>query len=115
MSNAPVLDPINVVGDAGATSEYEQKHAPDLEVAREGGSVMVRVRVGRMTSHPNLPDHHIEWIALSVGGSVIARAELSAVVAAPDVTWRVELDPGTPLRATASCNLHGLWAADTLA
>lgn len=111
MSDAPVLAPLNHVTDLDAAGDFEKKHTPYIEIERMGDLAKVSVKVGHYVSHPNQPDHFIEWIELYAGDAPIARFDLAAVAVDPDVSCVVRLDPGTVVKAVESCNLHGLWAA----
>lgn len=115
MSDAPILAGINHVTDLDAASDFERKHTPFIECDRDGDTVRVTVKVGHWVSHPNLPDHFIEWIAIHAAGVPVARFDLSAVAVTPTITCVINVDPGTPLQAMESCNLHGVWLAETIA
>lgn len=112
MSDAPILGPMNRITDIDAADDFQKKHTPYVEALRMGDIVKVTVKVGHYVSHPNQPDHFIEWIMLYVGDSPIARFDLSPVVVDPEVTTTLRLDVGTKITAMEHCNLHGLWAAD---
>ncbi len=111
MSDAPILGPMNHITDLDAASDFERKHTPYITAERDGEHVDVRVKVGHYVSHPNQPDHYIQWIELHADGAPIARFDLSPVATDPDVGVVVNVDAGTTLRAVEYCNLHGLWAA----
>lgn len=115
MSDAPVLTGLNHVADLDAAGDFEKKHTPYISCVREGDKVRVTVKVGHWVSHPNLPDHFIEWIAVHAAGVPVARFDFSAVAVDPDITCVLDVAPGTPLAAMESCNLHGLWLAETVA
>ena len=66
MSDAPLLGGINRVADPASAGDFENKHTPNLEVSREGDRLKVHVWMGHGVSHPNQPDHFIEWIELFV-------------------------------------------------
>jgi superoxide reductase len=112
MSDAPILGPLNLVGDLAAAGDFEKKHTPHIDVDETDGGLLVTVTVGWDVPHPNQPDHYIAWIELLAGEASIARFDLSPVATDPVVSIVVKVDPGTVLRAIEHCNLHGLWAAD---
>lgn len=114
MSDAPILGPINHVTDLSAAGDFEKKHTPHIEVVNAAGKAIVTVTVGHAVPHPNQPDHFIAWIELYADGASIARFDLSPVATDPTVSVAVNADPGTVLRAVEHCNLHGLWAAETV-
>jgi len=115
MSDAPVLAGINKIEDLEAAGDFEKKHTPYIECDRQGDRVHVTVKVGHWVSHPNQPDHYIEWIEVHAAGAPVARFDLSAVAVDPAVTCVLNVAPGTPLSAMESCNLHGLWVAEAVA
>lgn len=115
MSDAPILAGINRIDDVEAAGDFEKKHVPHIECARDGALVRVTVRVGHLVAHPNLPDHFIEWITVHADDAPIARFDLSAVATAPEVTCALAVEPGTRIAAMESCNLHGLWHAEVIA
>jgi len=115
MSDAPILAGINKIADIDAAGDFEKKHTPYIECARDGEKVKVTVKVGHWVSHPNQPDHFIDWIEIHAAGAPIARFDLSAVAVDPIVSCVVNVAPGTVLAAMESCNLHGLWVAETIA
>lgn len=116
MSDAPILDGIHRVDDIDAVGDFEKKHTPYVECTREGDRVRVYVKVGHYVSHPNTPDHFIEWIDILADGQLpLARLSFSAVAADPEGTVYLNVDPGTKLTALENCNLHGVWAWDVVA
>jgi superoxide reductase len=115
MSDAPVLSGITRVADIANASDYENKHTPSIDATRVNDRVSVHVTMGHGVPHPNEPGHFIEWIDLLVNDVPAVRFAFSAVVADPDVTCVLDVDAGSKLTAIASCNLHGLWAWDSLA
>ncbi|MDQ1256273.1 MAG: superoxide reductase [Candidatus Hydrogenedentes bacterium] len=89
-----------------------EKHAPIIsfpEGMEKGKPGKVRIDVGG-GKHPNLNEHHIQWVELRINGMFIARAEFCPVVTQPIVEFTFTC-PGRDceLSAIARCNLHGLW------
>lgn len=115
MNDAPILAGVNHITDLEAAGDFEKKHTPFITCERDGDSVRVTVKVGHWVSHPNLPDHFIEWITVHAAGAPVARFDLSAVAVAPEVTCVLQVDAGTLLQAMESCNLHGVWLSETVA
>jgi superoxide reductase len=115
MTDAPILAGINKVVDLEAAGDFEKKHTPFIDCVRNGDRLEVTVKVGHWVSHPNQPDHYIEWIEVHADGAPIARFDLSAVAVDPVVTCALNVAPGTSIAAMESCNLHGLWVAETVA
>lgn len=115
MSDAPVLSGINRVDDIENASDFEKKHTPYVTCSRDGDRVTVSVKVGHWVSHPNMADHYIEWIAVHAGDAPVARFDFAAVAVDPEVTCVLNVDPGTKITVMESCNLHGLWTAESVA
>jgi len=115
MSDAPILAGINKIADLDAAGDFEKKHTPYIECVRNGDKLDVTVKVGHWVSHPNQPDHYIEWIELLVAGAPVARFDFAAVAVDPAVTCTLNVETGTTVAAMESCNLHGLWVAETIA
>lgn len=77
-----------------------EKHVP-VSTLRDG---TLTVRVGAV-SHPALPEHHIEWIALQCADRTGFR--FLAPDRSPEISIRAEcMDPQA---VWAYCNVHGLW------
>jgi superoxide reductase len=112
MSDAPILGPMNHVTDLDSAGDFERKHTPYVTAEPDGDKVRITIKVGHYVSHPNQPDHYIQWIMLYAGDAPIARFDFVPVATYPDVCVTVDVDAGTTLRAVEYCNLHGLWAAD---
>ena len=103
-----------------------EKHVPVIDApasVKAGETFDVDVTVGKEIPHPNTVEHHIAWIALHYvpeGAQTsieIARLDLSAhgtnAFTAASAKFRVALQKGGALYATAYCNLHRLWASST--
>jgi superoxide reductase len=110
MSDAPILQPAQVVDDYAGADDFIKKHTPLVEVSGDGPTKMVSIQVGKDVPHPNEAGHYIAWISLAANGNVIARFDLSPVATNPGVGAWVTVDEGTTLEATEYCNLHGLFS-----
>jgi superoxide reductase len=101
-----------------------EKHVPAIDApasVKAGEAFEVDVTVGREIPHPNTVEHYIAWVALhyvpeGAQTSVeLARVDFSAhgeaAATAPSAKFRVALQKGGALYATAYCNLHGLWSS----
>lgn len=115
MSDAPIFGPVNRVADIEAASDFEKKHTPYIECERQGEQLVVRVKVGHYVTHPNQPDHFIQWIDVHADGAPVARFEGAAVAVEPVVTCVLNVEPGVSIGAVENCNLHGLWGAEVTA
>lgn len=77
----------------------KEKHVP---VATRQGTTL-KVKVGEVP-HPMTEEHHIAWIAV-VSGNTVMRTELNHT-GEPFASFTVEEGP---VDVYAYCNLHGLW------
>jgi len=80
-----------------------EKHTPIIEVK---GEKEIYVKVGKV-EHPMTVDHYIQWIEISVDGSLYVKS-LNAWDK-PEATFRVHT--GRKITARIKCNLHGIWKA----
>jgi len=82
----------------------QEKHVP--AVSRDGG--MLKIKVGSVP-HPMTEAHHIDWIA-------VAEEDRTSRVALPKTgAPEAEFCVGDgAVTVYAYCNLHGLWAADSM-
>jgi hypothetical protein len=94
MNESPVLGGIHRVEDIDAADDFSKKHAPYV-------------------THPNLPDHWIDYLEIYAKDAAIATYNFAAGVVAPKITAVAMLDPGTKVMVSARCNLHGVWVAET--
>lgn len=78
-----------------------EKHVPVVERTDAG----YRVRIGSVP-HPMADAHHIEWVELTAGDTVLRRYLEPGQ--APEATFVTDLDA---VSARSYCNLHGLWRA----
>ena len=115
MNESPVLGGVHSVEDLSTADDFSKKHVPYLAVERDGDSVAITVEVGHYVSHPNLPDHWIDYIEVYAKNAPVATYNFAAGVVAPKITAVAALDPGTKIMVTARCNLHGVWVAETTA
>lgn len=115
MNDAPILAGVHTFADLDSASDFEKKHMPYIACVREDDKLRVTVTVGHVVSHPNQPDHFIEWIEVHAAGAPVVRFDGSAVAVDPVVTCVLNVDPGTDLAALENCNLHGVWMAAAVA
>ena len=96
-----------------------EKHVPTIKLpsdAKAGQEFEIEVIVGDKFPHPNLVEHHIEWIRIfaEIDGAnfspvQLAYVEFEPVVTAPRVKIKVKLEKSANIIAQSFCNLHGLW------
>ncbi len=110
MSDAPILEPLNLVVDFDAAGDFEKKHTPYIVAEQVDGGHRLTITVGHEVEHPNQPDHWVGWIELLIGDATVTRFDLAPMVAESIVSATLDVEPGTVVRAIAHCNLHGLWA-----
>jgi len=82
--------------------------APDKVAA--GTPFNVTVAVGQK-AHPSETTHFIRYIALYAGDVELARVELTPTLTVPTVTFKVQLEHSTTLRALAAPNHSAAWVA----
>ena len=87
----------------GTTDAAVEKHVPVVTV---NGNI-VEVKVGSV-DHPMLPEHYIEWIALSTKQGNQRKALKPGD--APVAKFAI-VDGDEVVKAYAYCNLHSLWAS----
>ena len=87
----------------GTTDAAVEKHVPVITV--NGNTV--EVKVGSV-DHPMLPEHYIEWIALSTKQG--NQRKCLKPGDAPVAKFAI-VDGDEVLAAYAYCNLHSLWAS----
>ena len=85
------------------TDAAGEKHVPVATV--ENGRVTVKV--GSVT-HPMLPEHFIQWIALETESGV--QRKMLKPGEAPEAVFLVGDEK--PLAVYEFCNLHGLWKTE---
>jgi len=114
MTDAPILSPINKPDDIETATDFEKKHTPHIALSTDGDVTTITVTVGHAISHPNQPDHYIQWIEVQAFGNTIARFDLSPVATEPQVSVALKLAPSTRIQVIEHCNLHGLWASEAV-
>jgi len=103
--------------DAQAPS-LDDQHQPFLYAVsrtRAGEPFPVALRVGQESEHPDLEDHHIDWVQLWSGERLLAEARFapgllggSGCTGHPTVTFTLVPAAGSlELRGVAHCTLHG--------
>jgi superoxide reductase len=110
-----LLNQVNRVADRVNMTDLEKKHEPVIfcpEAVTAGEPFECTVHVGKHMPHPNEPDHHIEFIDLYHGEIFLCRADLQARKSEPTIMFTIMLQQPGELRAYASCNIHGVWAAE---
>lgn len=92
-----------------------EKHAPVITIPdsiKAGDKFKVHVYVGG-GKHPNLSEHHFEWLELYIDGLPFSRVDFAAAVMEPEVEFTLVCPhrPFGEISAVARCNMHGLWEA----
>jgi superoxide reductase len=99
-------------------SVLKEKHVPTINLplnAKANQEFEIEVIVGDKVPHPNLVEHHIEWIRLfaEVDGRAypaqLFYAEFEPVLSEPKVKVKIKLEKSANITAQAFCNIHGLW------
>ena len=79
-----------------------EKHVPFVN--REANSYIVKV--GENTEHPMTEEHYIEWIELSVDGTIYKKFLNPSDK--PEAIF--EVPEGNIIKAREMCNIHGVWS-----
>lgn len=87
--------------EANTTDAATEKHVP--VVTKEDGKI--KVAVGSVT-HPSLPEHYIQWIALATDDKV------QITYLEPGMEPKAEFPEVESGTVYEYCNLHGLWKAE---
>lgn len=87
--------------EANTTDAATEKHVP--VVTKEDGKI--KVAVGSAT-HPSLPEHYIQWIALATDDKV------QITYLEPGMEPKAEFPEVESGTVYEYCNLHGLWKAE---
>ena len=106
--------------DKEAKKDYIDRHSPFIECAdsaKKGEKFKVKVKVGNEYTHPEDFDHHIAYVQLWNGETLLAQANFFPETFANEKT-HVEVDfyiiPAKKLKLTAMayCTKHGLWESE---
>ena len=104
---------VNVPQDPNNMTDLEKKHLPVIEgpdTIKVGECFQVEICVGKLLTHPNEHEHHIEFIDLYADDTYLLRLDLSGVTTCPCAKVCLQLlGPAVELVAYASCNMHGVW------
>lgn len=113
MAELPILDPIHFVTDLEGATDFERKHTPHIELVEAEGKTKITVDVGFYVAHPNEPDHFFNFIEILVNEVPVAHFDGAPGLVAPHIEIIAALERGCTVTALASCNLHGVWKAET--
>ena len=92
----------------------ELKHTPQITIKEKDtkGYTLVEITVGQGgIVHPSTPDHWIDFISLHADDKLIGKNTLEPEVSRGATSFAVKLDNVKTLKATAGCNLHGIWSS----
>lgn len=92
----------------------ELKHTPLITIKEKDttGYTRVEINVGQGgIIHPSTPDHWIDFISLHVDDKLIGKNILEPEISRGATSFFVKLDGVKTLKATAGCNLHGIWSS----
>ena len=107
--------------DREAKKDYIDRHSPFIiceDTAKKSEKFKVKVKVGNEYTHPEDYDHHIAYVQLWDGETLLAQANFFPETYANQKT-QVEVDfyiipskSKLKLTAMAYCTKHGLWESD---
>lgn len=94
-------------------ADKAKTHAPVITVqgdVKAGQPFTVSIKAGEV-SHPMENGHFIQFIDLYSGDIYLSRADFTAELNKPEVSFSVVLphEGKRKLRAFSRCNLHGIW------
>jgi len=109
----------------------KEKHVPVIEVIeKKGGTITVKVTVGKEIPHPNTTEHHIRFIDLyflpegeqfayhigraefSSHGESVKGPNTSSIYTEPIALFTFKVNKKGKLTAFSYCNIHGLWSSE---
>ena len=85
-------------------TEGSEKHLPIIKRNANNTEVQIGLQL-----HSMLPEHRIEWIALTDGEKV--EIQHLSISSSPVVKFS-KMSSESKLRAYAFCNIHGLWESE---
>jgi len=94
-------------------TESNPAHTPVItapDSVKAGQPFDVTVAVGAK-AHPSETTHFIRYIALYAGDVELARVDLTPTLTVPTVTFKVQLEKSTTLRALSAPNHSAAWVA----
>jgi superoxide reductase len=95
-------------------TETNAAHTPVItapDKVKAGEPFDVTVTIGEKP-HPSETGHFIRYIALYAGDVELARTDLTPTLTRPTVTYRVQLQSSTTLRALSAPNHSAAWVAE---
>lgn len=108
--NDGVYQEVHSIENIDTASDFELKHTPNVQVEELASGQLIKVSIGlKGISHPQTPEHFIEWIRVFDGTEPIGESLFGPddePVAAFDVKRSSD-----QIVVQALCNLHGIWEA----
>ncbi|NPA54888.1 MAG: dethiobiotin synthase [Epsilonproteobacteria bacterium] len=106
-----------------AKKDYIDRHSPFIHCAsstKAGEKFPVKVKVGNEYAHPDDYDHHIAYVQLFNGDTLLAEARFPAGTLANqkdhvEVDFHIIPTKNLNLTAIAYCTKHGLWQSQEVA
>ena len=107
-----------------AKKDYIDRHTPHVIApakVKKGEAFDVTVKLGNEYVHPDVIDHHIQWVQLYDGNTMLAMAmyQPGVTVAGKEeasgftqVTFHVSLAKTGKLTAMSYCTKHGVWMSE---
>lgn len=103
-----------------------EKHVPIIEAPveiKENEKIQAVLTIGKVATHPNSIDHHIQWMSLfflpdgsdlvkqigQISFSAHGEAPSSSTYTHHESTFFFNTNKPGRLVAVACCNIHGLW------
>ncbi len=95
-------------------TKAELKHSPQITIKEKDakGYTQVEITIGQEgIMHPSTKDHWIDFITLEADGTLVGKSTLEPEISRGAASFSVKLDTVKTLKATAGCNLHGIWTS----
>ena len=93
--------------------EQNAKHTPVVvapATVKAGEPFEVTIKTGDK-QHPSLVEHHVEWIQLYAGDTLLAHVQLTPTMTLPNITLTVMLKHSADLKAVEAPNHSSGWVS----
>lgn len=108
--NEGVYQEVHSIEDIDTATDYELKHTPNVQVEELASGQLIKVSIGlKGISHPQTPEHFIEWIRVFDGDEPVGECTFGPDEE-PAASFEVERT-SNQIIVQALCNLHGVWEA----
>ncbi|NOR55908.1 MAG: twin-arginine translocation pathway signal protein [Sulfurovum sp.] len=95
-------------------TKAELKHTPQITLKEKdaNGYTQIEITVGQEgIIHPSTKEHWIDFIELYADDVLVGKSTLEPEISRGAASFSVKIDTVKTLKATAGCNLHGIWSS----